>query len=386
MKNKSLMTIFFVVFIDLFGFGIILPLLPFIGEKYGAKPFEIGLLAATYSLFQLISTPVLGRLSDRYGRKKLLIFSQIGTAIGFLMLAFANSLPLIFLSRIIDGATGGNISIAQAYIADVTTKEDRAKGMGLIGAAFGLGFIFGPAIGGFLSKFGFQAPALFATFISLVTVFATIFFLKESVDIKKAQTSPKTSFSFAEMKRTLTKFPIGLLILSFLLINMAFSSMQSIFPLWAAEAFKYGPQQNGLIFAYIGVLVVIMQLIVLPRMVKKFGEKKLLVLALFSLSFGLFLQPVYHVLWFLLFSMVFIAFGNALSNPTIQSLASKSVPPEEYGGTLGFLQSAGAFGRITGPVLGGFLFQTLGNDSPFYAGGFILLILLIYIYLKYGRK
>ena len=152
MKNKSLLTIFLIVFIDLLGFGIILPLLPYIAEKYSANPFQIGMLTATYSFFQLIAAPILGRLSDRYGRKKLLIISQFGSAVGYLILGLSGNLPLLFLSRIIDGITGGNISIAQAYIADVTTKENRARGMGMIGAAFGLGFIFGPAIGGFLSK------------------------------------------------------------------------------------------------------------------------------------------------------------------------------------------------------------------------------------------
>jgi len=185
MKNKSLLTIFLIVFIDLLGFGIILPLLPYIAEIYKATPLQIGLLTAVYSFFQLIASPILGRLSDRYGRKKLLIISQLGSAIGYLILGLAGSLPLLFLSRIIDGITGGNISIAQAYIADVTTKENRAKGMGMIGAAFGLGFIFGPAIGGFLSKFSFSTPAYFATAISLLSVFATIFFLQETVDEKK---------------------------------------------------------------------------------------------------------------------------------------------------------------------------------------------------------
>ena len=184
-SNKSLLTIFLIVFIDLLGFGIILPLLPYIAEKYQATPLQIGIISAAYSFFQLIASPILGRLSDRYGRKKILIISQLGSTIGYLILGLAGNLPLLFLSRIIDGITGGNISIAQAYIADVTTKENRAKGMGLIGAAFGLGFIFGPAIGGALSKISYSAQAYFATAVSLITVFATMFFLKETVNEKK---------------------------------------------------------------------------------------------------------------------------------------------------------------------------------------------------------
>jgi MFS transporter, DHA1 family, tetracycline resistance protein len=254
--------------------------------------------------------------------------------------------------------------------------------MGLIGAAFGMGFIFGPAIGGFLSRYGFFAPALFAMGISICTVIATFFFLKETVDVQKSQTSPKTKFSFTELKKTLSLFPIGILIITFLVINTAFTSMQSVFPLWANEAYKYGPEQNGLVFAYIGVLIVIMQLVVLPFLIKRISEKNLLVLACLTLGIGLLLQPIYHNVVYLYSTMIFIAFGNALSNPTIQSLASKSVPPEEYGGTLGFLQSAGSFGRIIGPILGGLLFQSFGNDTPFYAGGVMMIGIFIYLYYK----
>ncbi len=224
-NKKALLTIFFIVFIDLLGFSLILPLLPFIAEKYVADAFTIGLLSASYFVFQLLASPILGRLSDRYGRKKILIISQLGSAAGFLLLGLAGSLPLLFLSRIIDGATGGNISIAQAYIADVTDKKNRARGMGMIGAAFGLGFIFGPAIGGVLSRFGFWAPAFFATSFSLVTAFSTAFFLKETVNTAKTSHSPATSFSLSEIKKAFQVYPVGLLIVVFLVLNLAFSMM-----------------------------------------------------------------------------------------------------------------------------------------------------------------
>jgi len=201
MKNKPLLTIFAIVFVDLLGFGIILPLLPYIAEKYHATATQIGLLTAAYSFFQLVASPILGKLSDRYGRKKILMISQFGSAIGYLMLAFSNNLPLLFVSRIIDGITGGNISIAQAYIADVTTKENRAKGMGMIGAAFGLGFIFGPAIGGFLSQFGYMYPALFAMVVGLITVLLTHLFLPETVNIKEREHIAPTPFSLIEIKK-----------------------------------------------------------------------------------------------------------------------------------------------------------------------------------------
>lgn len=206
-KNKSLLTIFLIVFIDLLGFGIILPLLPFIAQKYLASSLTIGFLTATYSFFQFVFAPILGYLSDRFGRKKILIISQFGSMIGYFILAFANNLPLIFLSRVIDGVTGGNISIAQAYIADVTDKKNRAKGMGLVGAAFGLGFIFGPSIGGLLSKISYSVPAFLAGCFSLITILTTYFFLKETVDLKTTTYSKKINLNWQNTKKLLVRPP-----------------------------------------------------------------------------------------------------------------------------------------------------------------------------------
>ena len=383
-NNKSLMTIFLIVFIDLLGFGLILPLLPYIAEKYSASPLQIGLLTAAYYFFQLISAPILGKLSDRYGRKKLLIISQLGSAVGYLILGLAGNLPLLFLSRIIDGITGGNISIAQAYIADVTTRENRARGMGLIGAAFGLGFIFGPAIGGALSKISYSTPAYFATAVSLITVLTTIFFLKETVNEKTASVSPKTKFSFSEFKRILGLYPIGLLITVFFMLNTAFSIMQGNFALWTQKTFNYDASQNGWLFAYIGIIAVVIQMRILPFVIKKFHEKNILKISLLFMAIGLFLIPLSKNPNFLYIALFFMPLGNGLANPTIQALASENVPKEEYGETLGILQSAGSFGRILGPVIGGEIFQTLGKDTAFYfAGGIVLLTL---IYLRYKLK
>mgnify|MGYP001558238113 FL=1 len=382
MKNKSLLTIFLIVFIDLLGFGIILPLLPYIAEKYSAGPFQIGILTASYSFFQLIAAPILGRLSDRYGRKKLLIISQLGSAVGYLILGLAGNLPLLFLSRIIDGITGGNISIAQAYIADVTDKKNRAKGMGIIGAAFGLGFIFGPAIGGFLSKFSYAAPAYFATGVSLLSVLATVFFLKETVDEKKAAASPRTKFSLKEFQRVMKLYPIGLLITVFLMLNTAFSIMQGNFSLWTQKTFNFDASQNGWLFAYIGILAVIFQMKLLPYAIKRFKEKNILQASLLFMAIGLILIPLAKHPNFLFVALFFLPLGNGLANPTIQALASENVPKEEYGETLGILQSAGSMGRIIGPILGGEIFQSLGKDTAFYFAGFLIISTLVYLKMK----
>lgn len=376
------MTIFFIVFIDLLGFGIILPLLPYIAEKYSANPFQIGLLTAVYSFFQFISSPILGRLSDRYGRKKMLIISQLGSTIGYLILGLAGNLPLLFLSRIIDGATGGNISIAQAYVADVTTKENRARGMGLMGAAFGLGFIFGPAIGGALSKISYSTPGYFAAFVSLITVILTSLFLKETVNVKTAVQSPRTKFNFQELKRVLTLYPIGLLIIVFFLLNTSFSIMQGNFALWTQKTFNFKPENNGWLFTYIGILAVVFQLRLLPYVVKKFSEKKILKTSLFFLFVGLIIIPFSIHPNLLYIALFFMPLGNSLANPTIQSLASENVPKEEYGGTLGILQSAGSVGRIIGPLLGGEIFLTFGKDYAFFVAAGIMLLTFVYLNLK----
>lgn len=382
-SNKGLMTIFLIVFVDLLGFGIVLPLLPYIAEKYEATPFTIGILGATYSFFQLVSGPILGRLSDRYGRKKLLAISQFGSAIGYLLLGMAHNLPLLFLARVIDGITGGNISIAQAYIADVTTKENRAKGMGIIGAAFGLGFIFGPAIGGFLAKYDYSYPGYFAMVVSLITVFLTMYTLPETVNSEERVKSVKAKITFQQFWKVATSSNIEYLIIVFFLLNSAFSLMQGTFALWTQKRFNFGPEQNGYIFAFIGIVSVIAQLKLLPLLVKKFHERVLLNYSTIFFGLGFFLIPFVPNPWYLLATQSFIIFGNAMANPAIQALASENVPKEEYGETLGFLQSAGSLGRIVGPVLGGYLFGALGIDSPFFFAAFILFV--IYIYLK-GRK
>lgn len=380
-----MLTIFLIIFIDLLGFGIILPLLPFIGEKYGANPFLIGILTATYSFFQLIASPILGRLSDRYGRKKLLIISQIGTLAGYLILGMANNIYLIFLSRIIDGATGGNISIAQAYISDITDKTNRAKAMGLIGAAFGLGFIFGPAIGGILSRYGFAAPAYFAAAVSLLTVITNIVLLKETVNISVAKNSPRTGFSFRDLNGIITKTPVGLYIIVFFILNFAFSIMQGNFSLWTEHSFGFGPTQNGLLFAYIGIMAVIVQVKLLPVLIGRIGEKRVFVNSALILGLGLLsLTLVIHP-YLLLISLTLMPVGNGLSGPTLQSLATETVPREDYGGTLGILASAGSLGRILGPVIGGYMFAAFNKDVPFLTAGLIVIGVFIYLRKYYNK-
>ncbi len=382
MKSRSLLTVFAIVFVDLLGFGIILPLLPYIAERYKASATQIGLLTAVYSFFQLIASPYLGALSDRFGRKKILMISQFGSALGYLILAFAGNLPLLFISRIIDGITGGNISIAQAYIADITTKENRAKGMGIIGAAFGLGFIFGPAIGGFLAQFGFMYPALFAMVVGLLTVVLTYFFLPETVNARERAHSPLVSFSLKQMIHIIVNSGIGYLIIIFLLLNTAFSLFTGIFALWTQKKFGFGAVENGYFFAYIGILSVIAQLRILPALVKRFKEKKLLTYSFYFLILGFVLLPLVPNWGYLFITQIFIVLGNSMANPSIQALASEQVPKEEYGETLGILSSAGSMGRIVGPIIGGEVFDHFGPNIPFFFGAGILMCIIIFLWFR----
>jgi DHA1 family tetracycline resistance protein-like MFS transporter len=249
--------------------------------------------------------------------------------------------------------------------------------MGLIGAAFGLGFIFGPAIGGVLSKISYSAPAILAAFVSFLTVLTTIFFLKETVNVKKAVDNPKTKFDFNELKRILAIPNLLFLIIIFFLINLCFSLIQGNLALWTQETFYYDASKNGYIFAYVGLLAVLVQVLVLPLLLKKFNEKTILKIASFNLflSFFLIFLAKNELIFYL--ALTFMPLGNGLANPSIQAIASEDVPKEEYGGTLGLLQSAGSLGRILGPIIGGELFYYFGKDMPFLFASVILFFVFL---------
>src|ERR1043166_5813999 len=256
MKRSPLVVIFTTVFIDLVGFGIVIPVLPFYAEssRFGASPRTVGLLFASYSVMQLIFSPILGRLSDKHGRRPVLLISIIGTGIGFLILGFANTLLLLFVGRIIDGISGGNISTAQAYIADITTPENRAKGMGLIGAAFGLGFTFGPAIGGILSKWGISVPFIFAGCMALANAILLYFTLPETVTPDHPPRAPAATRRWSQLFRPLTQKRLAFVLAIDFLFVTAFSIMTPSFALFTMYRFGYDAAHNGYLFMYVGIL------------------------------------------------------------------------------------------------------------------------------------
>lgn len=357
MKRSPLLVIFITVFIDLLGFGIVIPVLPFYAEntRFGATPREIGLLFASYSVMQLIFAPVLGRLSDKHGRRPILLISLLGTSLGFLILGFANTLWLLFLGRIIDGISGGNISTAQAYIADVTTKENRAKGMGLIGAAFGLGFVFGPAIGGILSRWGIGVPFLFAGGLAFANAILLYFTLPETVTADHpARTSAASGRGWKQLLEALRQRQLAYVMTIYFLSIVAFSIMTTSFSLFMMFRLGYDPWHAGWIFAFVGVVSAIVQGGLIGKLVKRFGEAPLTVVGGLLFSVSLFVSPYVRPemgLVGILSICALSSIGNALMAPSLTSLASKSASAAEQGSVLGVMQSVASVARAVGPSL-----------------------------------
>lgn len=359
--TKPIAIIFTTVFIDLVGFGIVIPALPFYveGEHFAATPLDIGLLFASYSAMQFIFAPVLGSLSDRYGRRPILFLSLLGSSVGYLFIGFATALWMVFLGRIIAGITGGNISTAQAYIADVTTRENRAKGMGLFGAAFGLGFVFGPAIGGVLSRYGIHVPFLFAAVLTFVNAIALYFVLPESLKEEDRSKEGVRKNRFAEMLDSLRDRRFSALSIIYFLLVTAFSIMTASFALYTLFRFGYDAEANGYLFAYIGILAVILQGWLFSKLAHRFGESSLVAVGSFILGAGFFVLPYvgpdFGGLSALLVVIGFFALGNSLSSPALTSLASKVASDREQGKALGLMQSSASLARAIGPAVAGVL-------------------------------
>jgi DHA1 family tetracycline resistance protein-like MFS transporter len=402
MRRYRLLNIFLVVFIDLLGFGLILPLLPYFALQYGASEFLIGLLVASYAAAQFIGAPLMGRLSDRFGRRPVLVISIAGTALGFLLLGLAEPLGkalaslvldnptadqlqtlqsgailgVMFISRILSGMTGGNITVAQAYIADVTDAQNRAKGMGLIGAAFGLGFILGPAIGGALSRWGYAVPALAAAGLATLNLIGVIAFLPESLSeerkLELAGQEKHALISFTAMLEESKKPRVGPLMTIRLGFALAAALFQTMFTLWAKDRLGLSAQSTSYLLAYVGLLSVIVQGGLIGRLTKRFTETLLIVWSLTIGAIAMLAWAFTPSVPVLLVVLLPIAFSTGVLNTVINSAISRSVPPHEVGGALGTSSALESLSRVISPIVGGWLLGSIGAWAPGVLGAAIM--------------
>jgi DHA1 family tetracycline resistance protein-like MFS transporter len=403
MDKRRLVTVFIIVFVDLLGFGLILPLLPFYADAYGASPLVVGLLAASYAAAQLIGAPVLGRLSDRCGRRPVLLISIAGTVVGFLLLGLAEPLrgalagnssaattnaivlAILFLSRILAGVTGGNISVAQAYITDATDEENRARGLGLIGAAFGLGFIIGPALGGALSAGErYAVPAFVAAAIAALNWLAVLFWLPESLTEESkaelAKQPARSIVSVRELVNALKRPRFGPLLNIRFFYGLAFATFAGVFALHAEYQLRLDSTGTGYILAYVGLLSVLVQGVAIGRLAKRFPENRLIFAAVILLAFSLLGWAFTPNIWRLLVVLAPLSFASGVLNTVINSSITKSVYPEEVGGALGVSSSVESLTRVIGPAAGGFLLGALGTWAPGLIGAVIMVGVVVYVW------
>lgn len=400
MDNKRLYSVLGIVFIDLLGFGLILPLLPYYADAYGATPIVVGLLTASYAAAQLLGAPLLGRLSDRYGRRPVLLISVAGTMIGFLLLGLAeplgNSLAqmlfgssntmytnmiiiaLLFLSRIIDGLTGGNITVAQAYITDITDYKNRARGLGMIGAAFGLGFILGPAIGGALSTWGYAVPAFLAAFLAAINLVAIYFYLPESLSQEQRATlanRERPSFSIKTLWEALNRPGVGPLLHVRFIFGLAFATFQTVFPLFALYRLNLDARQTGFVLAYVGVLVALVQGVGIGKLTARYREVNLIFASAIIMTFSLLAWAFTPNVIILLIVLIPLSFAGGTLNTVLNSTLTKSVSTQEIGGTLGLSASLESLTRVIAPSMGGFLLGSLGTWAP----GVLSVLLMVWV-------
>ncbi|GAB4499533.1 MAG: tetracycline resistance MFS efflux pump [Anaerolineales bacterium] len=423
---KKILPIFVIVLIDLLGLTIIIPLMPLYAAAFGASAFTIGLLGAAYPAMQFIGAPLLGRLSDRYGRKPILVISQIGTFAGFILLGLANNLWILFLARIIDGLSGANIATAQAAISDSTTEKTRTQGLGLLGAAFGLGFIIGPIIAFVslsLSGNDYRVPAFVAAGFSLLSVLLTAFWLEETLpEAQRGHSSKKSAFTVNAMLTALRHPAVGLLLVLMFAQQIAFGGFEQFLALFTLNRMGLNASGNSIIFVFVGIIVVAVQGGLIGKWSRKYGDRKLVYGGLLMLAIGLSLtaltprQPLpgysraaleqeldasgdfrthenpttqniavdlppdnstgwLGLIWILV-AMIPASIGGGILQPAINSLMTKRVQANEVGGILGISSAFLSGANALAPLLMGALFQAFGSSAPFLFGGGLMALLL----------
>jgi len=401
--TARLINIFLVVFVDMTGFGLIMPLLPYYAEQFNATPFEIGLLVASFAAASLLGAPLMGRLSDRYGRRPVLLLSVVGTFIGYLFLGFAPpighilaslftshavnafTIGTIFFGRIIDGLTAGNISVAQAYISDVTDEVDRSRGLGVIGSAFGLGFIIGPAVGGLLSQGGYSHPSFAAAILAFVNLISIFFFLPESLtDERRAlimhQHPP--SVTYKALATAIRRPKVGPLLLLRFFIMLAYTGFWSDFALFAQSKLKLNMQSTGLVMAYIGFYSVLVQGVGIGLLTRRFKDNTIIITSLWLLFIGLVGWSLTSNLPVMLLVILPLAGGAWTLNTILTSAITKAVQPDEIGGMLGISAASDSTTRMVAPAFAGFM---LGNNGAWELGMVSASLILLTILFAYWR-
>jgi MFS transporter, DHA1 family, tetracycline resistance protein len=365
------LVLFLTVFIHLVGFGIVIPLLPYYAEVYGANGAMVGLLVASFSLMQFLFTPIWGRLSDRIGRRPVLLGSLAVTGVSYLVFANAGSLAALFASRLLAGIAGAAISTAHAYVADTTEPSRRTQGMGLIYAAFGAGFIFGPAIGGTLSRFGYSVPGYAAAGLAFVAAGLALVLLPESLPpaARRAAAEKRSRLSPARVFRRPVIGPaMGLFFIS----TLCFAAMEATFAIYGERKFRLGPQEVGYLMAYVGVVASVLQAGIVGALARRFGEGVLVRTGILTMGAGLVAMGVAPVFGVLVLAMGIVAIGSSLSGPSLAGLVSFAAAAEEQGAVLGAYSSIGSLARAIGPLLGGLAFDHIAHSSPMWIGGAVV--------------
>ncbi len=396
-KKSQLAVIFFTVFLYLVGFGLVIPIIPVLAREFGATSLQVGLLLSVYSLMQFVFAPFWGRLSDRFGRRPIILFCLLGEVFAYIGFSLARNFEGLFAARLFAGFFGASISTASAYISDITEKSERSKGMALIGAAFGLGFLVGPALGGGLSiwgqsispepHFGTSFAALWVAGLCLVNFFFGFKFLKESLsdENRKRALEEKKQSRFAILFRYVKMPLVGNLIGVFFLASLAMSTMEATLVLFVGERFHWGLREVSFGFAYVGFIMVLSQGFLVRRLLPKVGEKKMMFMGLTMMGIGLGLIAVSNEIWILAVSQTILAFGASFTNPSVMGSISLLSPSEEQGAAMGTTQGTASLGRIIGPAMGGFLFQAMGVTSPFILGAFLSAVALLVVFKIYKK-
>ena len=377
-SNRVLTTVFIISFLNLIGFGIVIPLIPYYAEGFGANTAVVGFLIGSYAAAQFLGAPLWGRISDHRGRKPVLVVTIIGSVLGYILFGLANSLLILFVSRIFTGFTNGNISVAQAIVTDITDERDRARGLGLIGAAFGLGLILGPALGGFLSRWGYDWPAYAAAFLNFLSLFSVFIWLPETSPrgAERAVATGGNAFSWRALTNALRRPLVGPVLQVRFVFALSFSTFATVFAIYAEFGLGYSAQTTAYLLAYVGGLMVVVQSLLIAPLTVRFGEKRLLLYSIFLMTLSLIGWAFSRNLILLGLVLIPLALAGGVFNTVINSLLSKLVPEYEVGGMLGISASLESSTRIIAPSIGGYLMQNFGLSAPGVVSAAILVAVL----------